>query len=135
MSDDRRLATPDVAARRVVVVAASFLALVAVVGAILTLVYRAQILDRRQPPRAAFPAPELQVAPRADLGTLRERENARLGGTGWIDREASLVRIPIAAAMALVVARGATGFDPIDGAPVTPGPARAPPDRPPGNAP
>ena len=52
------------------------------------------------------PFPRLQVAPRQDLQTFREQEDAILNGYTWVNREAGTVRIPIAEAMRLTVQRG-----------------------------
>lgn len=57
--------------------------------------------DTRVPPE-----PRLQIAPRDDLRAFREREDAILNGYAWVDREAGVVRIPIAEAMKLAVQRG-----------------------------
>lgn len=53
-----------------------------------------------------FPAPRLQVAPEKDLAALREKASAELNNYGWIDKNAGVVRIPIARAMELTVQRG-----------------------------
>src|SRR5262245_28827320 len=43
----------------------------------------------------APPEPRLQTEPALDLRALRAAEDARLHGTGWVDREAGVVHIPI----------------------------------------
>ena len=52
------------------------------------------------------PAPRLQVTPRQDLRDLRAREDEMLNSYQWVDRNAGIVRIPIAEAMKLTVERG-----------------------------
>jgi len=52
------------------------------------------------------PEPRLQTNPREDLLKLREAEDAVLDGYGWVDRNAGIVRIPIALAMKLTLERG-----------------------------
>ena len=52
------------------------------------------------------PQPRLQAEPRQDLRALQQRDEALLTSYGWADREAGLVRIPIAEAMRLTVERG-----------------------------
>lgn len=52
------------------------------------------------------PAPRLQTEPRQELSDLRQREDALLNGYHWVDRDAGVVRIPIAEAMRLTVERG-----------------------------
>ncbi len=55
---------------------------------------------------AEFPGPRLQISPRADLKEFRARDEARLHGYGWVNRNAGTVRIPIERAMDLLVERG-----------------------------
>ena len=52
------------------------------------------------------PEPRLQTNPREDLLKLRQAEDAILDSYGWVDRNAGIVRIPIAEAMKLTLARG-----------------------------
>jgi hypothetical protein len=52
------------------------------------------------------PEPRLQINPREDLRELREQENATLSTYGWVDKNAGVVRIPIAEAMKLTIQRG-----------------------------
>lgn len=52
------------------------------------------------------PEPRLQTDPRQDLADLRAREEERLGSYGWVDKNAGVVRIPIADAMRLTLERG-----------------------------
>lgn len=56
--------------------------------------------------RTVPPEPRLQIAPRADLRRLREREEALLSGYGWVDRDAGVARIPIERAIELLATRG-----------------------------
>lgn len=52
------------------------------------------------------PEPRLQTNPRQDLQDLRAQEDATLNGYSWVDRNAGVVRIPIADAMKLTLQRG-----------------------------
>jgi hypothetical protein len=52
------------------------------------------------------PEPRLQTDPRQDLQDLHAQEDRLLGGYSWVDRNAGVVRIPIAEAMKLTVQRG-----------------------------
>ncbi len=49
------------------------------------------------------PEPRLQALPIADLQTLREAEDRRLGSYAWVDREAGVARIPIERAIDLLL--------------------------------
>jgi hypothetical protein len=53
-----------------------------------------------------FPSPKNQVAPRADLVQLRERERAVLTSYDWVDKKAGIARIPIDRAISILVERG-----------------------------
>ena len=62
-------------------------------------------LAQEQEPR--LPAgPRLQPIPANEIYLFRQRESAELNNYGWVDRNAGVVRIPIAEAMHLVVQRG-----------------------------
>lgn len=52
------------------------------------------------------PEPRLQTHPIRDLHDLRAAEDVVLNGYGWVDRNAGVVRIPIARAMELLAKRG-----------------------------
>jgi hypothetical protein len=50
--------------------------------------------------------PHLQIMPAEELKDFRAREEAELNSSGWINRTAGVVRIPIARAMDLLLERG-----------------------------
>lgn len=52
------------------------------------------------------PAPRLQVAPAQELQQLRAAQEEILQSYGWVNKEADIVRIPLARAMELLVERG-----------------------------
>ena len=52
------------------------------------------------------PEPRLQTNPRQDLFDLRSEEREQLDGYHWVDKNAGIVRIPIADAMRLTIQRG-----------------------------
>ena len=52
------------------------------------------------------PEPRLQTDPRQDLADMRAKEEEQLGSYGWVDKNASVVHIPIDAAMKLTLERG-----------------------------
>ena len=62
-------------------------------------------LTRFEPGRRP-PEPRLQQQPFDDVRDLHAAEAAWLGGYGWVDRQAGIVRIPIEDAMSLVLERG-----------------------------
>ena len=74
--------------------------------------------ERREPSKIAgqanlpltqtseFPPPRLIIKPGGDLSSLRSAEEQDLTSSGWIDRNAGVVRIPIDRAMQLLLQRG-----------------------------
>jgi hypothetical protein len=69
-------------------------------------VAQSQVLPSVAHPDVYFPYPREQPAPREDLQTFQARENGELNSYGWIDRKSGIVRVPIARAMDLVLAKG-----------------------------
>ena len=59
-------------------------------------------------PVAAFP--RLLTSEPATLAEFRAREDAFLGGYGWVEKDRGIVRIPIAEAMRIVAERGLPTF-------------------------
>jgi hypothetical protein len=102
----------DVSVRAIALAGGGLFAVIALVLVVLTWQFRA--LDaartRENPPpsplaaasAAAPPEPRLQTSPERDLAALRAAEDETLGGYGWVDRPAGVVRIPIDRAMTLV---------------------------------
>lgn len=64
-----------------------------------------------EPP--APPGPLLQVAERLDLRLHRESQEKLIHETGWIDRDAGVVRIPIDRAIELTAERGFPDWPPV----------------------
>jgi hypothetical protein len=52
------------------------------------------------------PEPRLQTDPQQELRDLRARQQSRLTGYGWVNKEAGVARIPIEDAMRIVVEQG-----------------------------
>jgi hypothetical protein len=59
---------------------------------------------------AHIPGPRLQIDPRQDLAALRNAEDERLSGYGWINRQQKAVRMPIERAMGMTLERGLPGW-------------------------
>ena len=78
------------------------LVLLVVVANVLLLRVYDQLYKQREPRETPTPAENLA----AQLQTLRRTEHAALGGYGWVDRKAGVVRIPIDRAIDLVAQRG-----------------------------
>lgn len=55
------------------------------------------------------PEPRLQPHPLRDLKDLRRAESAILDSYGWVDKNAGVVRIPVARAIELLAARAGQG--------------------------
>jgi hypothetical protein len=50
--------------------------------------------------------PRLQISPQADFSQFRRHEDALLNSYGWVDRDRGIARIPLDAAMDLVLKKG-----------------------------
>jgi len=107
----------DVRVRPIVVAAAGLSAILVLALVVVQLLfhYFAVREGRRSPPanplagaygRQVPPEPRLQTEPREDLVTLRAREDERLHGYAWMDRDAGVARIPIERAIDLLAGRG-----------------------------
>lgn len=71
------------------------------------LLFPGEIRDNRfAQPFPAYPAPQLQPNPPADMQRFYAEEMRRLNGAGWQDRQAGTVHIPISQAMRAVAAEG-----------------------------
>jgi hypothetical protein len=57
-------------------------------------------------PVKIFPEPQLEKTPIPDLKAVRAAEDQVLSTYGWVDQSKGVVRIPIAKAMDMVVAKG-----------------------------
>ena len=75
-----------------------------------------------------FPEPRLQPNGTLDLAARREKENERLTGYAWVDRNTGVVQIPVERAMELTLERGLPALTP--GKLPTPGPKTAPAEAP-----
>jgi hypothetical protein len=87
------------------VVAGTVLAVVLRIWATQPLPVRFQVAPAAVTP-PAVPGPGLDAAPENNLQSYLARENQRLYGYGWVDREAGTVHIPIDEAMRMLVERG-----------------------------
>ena len=52
------------------------------------------------------PEPRLQDNPQQELRDLRAKQEGKLNGYGWVNKEAGIARIPIEEAMRMVVQKG-----------------------------
>jgi hypothetical protein len=52
------------------------------------------------------PTPRLQTQPFKDVYSLRQNEQEKLGGYGWVDKGTGVTRIPVEDAMNLLIQRG-----------------------------
>src|SRR4051812_49226807 len=77
---------------------------------LLRAIYPGSSRDHRVVEGRLPPEPRLQVAAKADLDGLHAAENERLERYGWVDRDRSVVRIPIERAMKLLSERGLPGW-------------------------
>ncbi len=107
--------TRDVDARRVLLTGTAILGLIVLALVVSALALSAWRLLSPSPgkapetftePGAPFPQPVLQRDPHADMLKLRGREDSVLTGYGWVNRDSGVVRIPVARAIDILVAKG-----------------------------
>jgi hypothetical protein len=107
----------DVTFRPIVWAGAGALVVIGLVFVLVRLVYLSDVAHEamQNPPanpltgsygRQLPPEPRLQTRPVQDLKALHAAEDSVLNSYGWVDRQAGIVRIPIARAMELLAQRG-----------------------------
>jgi hypothetical protein len=104
---------PDVAVGPVLWGALGSLILMGSAVAGLHAVFVFNVPNRQVPSPAAFPQPQLQTDEVAQRQRIEQQQRQLLTGYAWADRSKGLVRIPIARAMDLIVARGADAYAPL----------------------
>ena len=102
-----RAESPQVDIRGVLFVAGGVLLLLIVVIGLLTAVFP-QLIHSPPPVLRQFPAPSVTVDERAQRINLERAQIERLSGQNGT--------MPIAQAMAAIAAKGATAYDPVQGA-------------------
>lgn len=110
---DERLETPQVRLRPVLYSALGALLLLALSVAVLRAVYYWQVPVQSFPAPAKFPQPRVETGQRAERDRLAREQNARLSGYHWVDRNSGIIQIPIARAMQILAAEGASGWAPL----------------------
>ena len=106
------LQDPDVNARRVAGLQFGFIVFVGVALAGLGFYFehlrRGGAISSPRP----FPPPQLETSHGEEIGKLRTAQRDRLQTYSWVDRGQGLLRIPVARAMQIIAARGASALDP-----------------------
>jgi hypothetical protein len=101
----------DVTFRAMLALFALILATLLLMLGIAYWLFPAEMRDQRfMYPFPSFPAPKLQAAPAVDMRAFYAEEMRRLNGTGWQDKAAGVVHIPIQQAMDLVAKEGISGW-------------------------
>jgi hypothetical protein len=70
--------------------------------------------EARFTPVQPFPEPHLQSDPAGERRAYQAAQRGRLEGYAWADKERGLVRIPVSRAMAMIAARGAAAYEPLE---------------------
>ena len=105
-----------VATRIIVKLVLGFVAFAILLGGALSVYYRAVTSNQRLSVSLVdFPVPRLQPNPTQDWETFHQAQVQGLRRTGWADQARGLRQVPVERAMALVVARGAQAYDPVEG--------------------
>lgn len=103
-----------VRARTVLALVLGFLVFVVALMAVLGWFYRMQARSTVEMGFHDFPAPRLQPNPTRDYHDFRKAQRGQLSGTRWVDQAKGLIHVPIERAMAYVVGRGASAYDPLE---------------------
>lgn len=117
MSDEthraRDLPSPEVANRRVAVIAIGLIAMMLGAVGMLLGFYVWQLPQRGLPPPQQLPAPQVRTDERLLRQQLEAAQLGRLSSYRWEDPQKTLVAIPIERAMQILAARGSHAYDPI----------------------
>ena len=107
------LQDPGVDHRRVAVLVFGFIGFVGVALAGLGVYFVHFERDLTVSPPASFPSPRLETRHMQEIVGLRRAQTDKLQNYSWVARDRGVVRIPVARAMELIAARGASAFDPL----------------------
>ncbi len=115
-------------------IAAGALIFLAAVLTVLGAIYSREVPIKTVPGPQQFPAPRVETDEHDALEKLIAAQRQTLNSYGWANDQHTLVRIPIARAMALIAAKGQQAYDPVAALPSAPAapdagaqPARTPP--------
>ena len=111
---ERQPEPPAVATRAVLFAALAFVIFVGMSIAGARVYYVWEVREPLNAPPKVFPAPRLQINDIAELARVEEQQRAQLNGYAWIDRDRGVIQIPIDRAIAMIAAKGADGYGPID---------------------
>ncbi len=115
-----RVETSDIGSRVIWVGVPLLVGTVALLGLLALWLFPGSATDKTlRLPLPVYPAPRLQVDPRADMARFQARELRQLESTGWADREHGIVHMPIEMAMDRIASQGIAGWP----APESPTPA------------
>jgi len=111
---EQRPESPEVAARTVLFTILSLVAFVglSILGA--RIYYDWEVHGPVNVPPTTFAKPRLQIDDAADLAKFEKEQQAQIDGYAWVDRSQDIIRIPVDRAMAIVVAKGAGAYGPIE---------------------
>ena len=121
---------PRVSTRAVLWVVGGALVFVAAALGLLNLYYHWKLAAPVFRPPSPFPAPRVQSDQRAEREALEAAERRALAGYAWVDRGGGVVSIPIEKAMAMIAARGADAYAPLEAATPQPAPPTPAEQRP-----
>ncbi len=103
----------DIGERFVWIALAAVLGLLALSAVVVLWLYPQSRLDRTLTlPLPVYPAPRLQPDPPAELAAMRAAQLRALESTGWVDKAAGVVHIPIQEAIRQVAKEGIPAWPP-----------------------
>ena len=110
---EEKLQSPAVATRVVLLSALGALLLLAAAIGGLQAVYYWQVPVQHYPAPETFPQPRVAPAEADELRQLEAKQQSRLEGYRWVDRQQGLVQIPIERAMQLLAQQGKQAYAPL----------------------
>jgi hypothetical protein len=119
-----RLEPGSVHTSYVLIGAAGFLILLFGAISVFAVIYQSAVPNPQPAAPRAFPAPQLEAHPAAELHRLLARQHKELNSYRWANADHTLIAIPIQQAMKLIAQRGDQALAPI---PSVSGAPRSPP--------
>ena len=105
--------SPQVEARAPVIYVGGFIAFVGVSLVLLRVFLIDWAANRPAPPPRPAPEPRLETHSGQTLAAIERAEREKASAYAWVDRSNGRVRIPIARALQLILARGSSAYEPL----------------------
>jgi len=102
-----------IATKSLILIGGGALIFLAAVLTVLGAIYSREVPTKAVPAPQQFPTPRVETDEHGALEKMIGAQRQALNGYGWANDQHTLVRIPIARAMALIAAKGRQAYDPV----------------------